>query len=86
MATPASPKVSAPAPTPKQPPAVEEAPEVEAPKPEQGPIVERVNIAGLVLEKTVHPDGECETDVLREPEIDPQLVRATRNHQRRRGY
>jgi hypothetical protein len=75
----------------QQPPAAKETPEVGAPEVEAAevdakPVVERVNIAGLVIEKTVYPDGECETEVLREPEIDPQLVRATRNNQRRRGH
>lgn len=91
MAAPATPKAPARTPMSQQPPAAKEtpevgAPEVEAAEAETGPIVERVNIAGLVIEKTVYSDGECETEVLREPEIDPQLVRATRNNQRRRGH
>lgn len=91
MATPATPEAPARTPTTQQPPAAKEAFEAETAelrsrRPKAGPVVERVNIAGLVLEKTVHPDGKCETDVLREPEIDPLLVRATRNNQRRRGY
>lgn len=86
MAAPASPEAPARTPMPQQPPAAKEAPEVEAPEAEAGPVVERVNIAGLVLEKTMYSDGECETEVLREPEIDPQLVRATRTNQRRRGH
>jgi hypothetical protein len=91
MAAPATPKAPARTPIPQQPPAAKETPEAEAPEVEAAevdakPVVERVNIAGLVIEKTVYPDGECETEVLREPEIDPQLVRATRNNQRRRGH
>lgn len=60
--------------------------EVEAVTEEPAPVVERVNMAGLVLEKTLHPDGECETEVLSEPEIDPALIRATRASQRARGH
>lgn len=48
--------------------------------------VERVNMAGLVLEKTSYPDGTCETEVVSEPAIDPALVRATRASQRSRGH
>jgi hypothetical protein len=48
--------------------------------------VERVNIAGLVLEKTVYADGMCETEVLQEPMIAPELVRSTRASQRARGH
>jgi hypothetical protein len=59
---------------------VEEATEMEA-----GPIVERVSIGGLVIEKTLYPDGDFEADVLKEPEIDPSLIRATRSLQRQRG-
>jgi hypothetical protein len=62
---------------------VEEAQEVE---PSEKPVVERVNIAGLVLEKTLYPDGECEVNTLDEPQIDPSLIRATRASQRRRGH
>lgn len=53
---------------------------------EDAPQVEHVNIAGLVLNKTVYPDGECETQVLREPMIEPELVRSTRASQRARGH
>lgn len=67
------------APAPQQ-PAPEVEPDIDAPE------VERVNIAGLVLEKTVYSDGECETQVLREPMIDPELVRSTRASQRSRGH
>jgi hypothetical protein len=48
--------------------------------------VERVNIAGLVLEKTVYPDGVCETEVINQPMIAPELVRSTRASQRARGH
>ncbi len=74
-----------PAPAPKPAPVAEvEAEEVEELTP--APVVERVNIAGLVLEKTVYPDGLCETEVLKEPMIAPELVRATRSLQRARGH
>lgn len=53
---------------------------------EEGPQVERINMAGLVLEKTVYPDGECETVVVKQPMIAPELVRATRSLQRARGH
>jgi hypothetical protein len=53
---------------------------------EEGPQVERINMAGLVLEKTVYPDGECETVVVQQPMIAPELVRATRSLQRSRGH
>jgi hypothetical protein len=49
-------------------------------------MVEILNMAGLVLRKTVHPDGECETETLKEPMIAPELVRATRASQRQRGH
>jgi hypothetical protein len=52
----------------------------------QSPHVERVNIAGLVLEKTVFDSGECQTEVLSQPMIAPELIRATRSVQRQRGH
>lgn len=62
-------------------------PETEAQEaPEEGPIIERVNMSGLVMEKRLYPDGECETEVLAEPEISPALVKATRTSQRARGH
>jgi hypothetical protein len=70
----------APAPSPKPAPAAE----VEAEEP--APEVERVNIAGLVLEKTVYPDGVCETEVINQPMIPAELVRSTRASQRARGH
>lgn len=72
----------APAPAPKPAPVAEEVEEVSPP----APVVEQVNIAGLILEKTVYPDGLCETEVLKEPMIAPELVRATRSLQRARGH
>lgn len=84
---PVDPKAPArtPAPAPKPAPAVEaEVEEIEEVAP--AAVVERVNIAGLVLEKTVHPDGFCYTEVLKEPTIAPELVRATRSLQRARGH
>ena len=71
----------APAPAPKPAPVAEEVEEVSP-----APVVEQVNIAGLILEKTVYPDGLCETEVLKEPMIAPELVRATRSLQRARGH
>jgi hypothetical protein len=53
---------------------------------EQGPIVEHVNMSGLVLEKTVYPNGECQTEILKEPMIPQEVIRATRALQRRRGH
>jgi hypothetical protein len=70
----------APAPAPKPAPVAE----VEAEEP--APAVERVNIAGLVLEKTVYPDGVCETEVINQPMIPAELVRSTRASQRARGH
>jgi hypothetical protein len=76
--------------TPPPAPPAEAAPEEAAPEetaPEEAaPQVERVDMSGLVLEKTQYPDGECETRVLREPMIAPELVRATRKLQQARGY
>jgi hypothetical protein len=51
----------------------------------EAPVVEQVAMGGLVLQKTIYPDGECETTVLREPAIAPELIRATRAGQRARG-
>lgn len=87
---PTDPKIAAkpaPAPAAQAPaPQAQPEPEMELTPDEIGPQIERVNIAGLVLEKTVFPDGVCETEVLNEPEIDPNLVRATRASQRARGH
>lgn len=85
MATP-TPKPAAPAaaPAPTQSPAVMEADSEEAVV--VGPVVEHVNMSGLVLEKTVHPDGECETTVIRQPMITEELVRETRAAQRQQGF
>jgi hypothetical protein len=87
MAT-TDPKTAAVKPAPPAPaPVVEdEADEAPEPAPAPKPVVETVSFAGIVLEKTVHPDGECETEVLREPSIDPLLVQATRAQQRSRGH
>lgn len=64
---------------------VEEKP-IEVHEVEEKPIFERVNIAGLVLDKTLYPDGEYEVTLVDEPRIDPSLIRATRTSQRRRGH
>lgn len=79
MATAPAPKTPAPA----RPPVVEEAQEAES---SERPTFERVNIAGLVLDKTLYSDGECEVTLVDEPQIDPSLIRATRASQRRRGH
>jgi hypothetical protein len=56
------------------------------PEQEPEPVVETINMAGLVLQKTTRPDGECETEVLKEPMIASELIRATRASQKRRGH
>ena len=53
---------------------------------ELGPQVEVVNMGGLVMEKTLHADGDCEVQVLREPLIDAELIRATKAHHRMQGF
>ena len=53
---------------------------------EAAPMVETVNISGLVMEKTVAPDGECETRVIRQPMIAAEQIRATKASQRKRGH
>lgn len=85
---PTDPKIAAkPAPAVQAPkPQAQPEPEMELTPDEIGPVIEHVNMAGLVLEKTVFPDGVCQTEVLSEPEIDPSLVRATRASQRERGH
>lgn len=86
MAT-ADPKAATVAPKPATQPAAQTAePEVTADTQEDAPQVERVNMAGLVLEKVMHADGECETTVLKQPMIAAELVRATRSSQRSRGH
>lgn len=53
---------------------------------EYGPTAEVVNIAGLVLEKTTHPDGGVHTEVLSEPMISMEEIRATRALQAAQGF
>jgi hypothetical protein len=53
---------------------------------ELGSQVEVVNIAGLVMEKTVYPDGDSDVQVLSEPLIDAELILATKAHQRAQGF
>ena len=53
---------------------------------EPGPVDETVNMSGLVLRKTVDMDGVCETEVLKKPTIDPELIRATKASQRQAGF
>lgn len=85
MAT-TDPKTITPAKPAPAPPAEDEADEAPASAPAPAPIVEVVSFAGCVLEKTTHPDGYCETTILREPEIEQVLVDATSKHQRSRGH
>lgn len=83
----AVPKPAVTTPKPSDSPAVQPDESNAAPEPdEQAPQVERVNMAGLILEKTLHDDGECETRVIKEPMIAAELVRATRASQRERGH
>ncbi len=75
--------------TPTQPPvapAPPVAPDDELDDVEAAPMVETVNISGLVMEKTVAPDGECETRVIRQPMIAAEQIRATKASQRERGH
>lgn len=53
---------------------------------EAAPMVETVNISGLVMEKTVAPDGKCKTKVIRQPMIAAEQIRATKASQRERGH
>jgi hypothetical protein len=53
---------------------------------ELGPQVEVVNMGGLVMEKTAYPDGDSDVQVLKEPFIDGELIRATKAHQRMQGF
>ena len=47
---------------------------------------ETINMGGLVLRKTVDTDGVCETEVLKKPMIDRELIRATKASQRESGF
>jgi hypothetical protein len=47
---------------------------------------ETLNMGGLVLRKTVGTDGVCETEVLKKPMIDRELIRATKAVQRESGF
>ena len=47
---------------------------------------ETINMGGLVLRKTVGTDGVCETEVLKKPMIDRELIRATKAVQRESGF
>jgi hypothetical protein len=67
-------------------PPVQQTPLVETVTAEEQPFTERINIGGLVIEKTVHDNGVCETEVLREPLIPLEFVRATRAQQRQAGW
>jgi hypothetical protein len=75
--------------TPAKPPAAPAppvAPDDELVEAEAAPMVETVNISGLVMEKTVALDGECETRVIRQPMIAAEQIRATKASQRERGH
>jgi len=67
-------------------------PAIQAPEPEAEeldeilPEVERVNIGGLELEKTLLSGGQCKTKLIKEPMIAAELVRATSASQRNRGH
>jgi hypothetical protein len=68
-----------------QPPA-EQAPSAETVAAEGQPLVERISIGGLVIGKTLHGNGICETEVLKEPLIPLEFVRATKAQQRQAGW
>jgi hypothetical protein len=69
------------------PPMTENEPEFyDEPEPEDEPIREVVDIAGLVMEKTIHSDGECETRVLRQPLISDEEIKQTRAAQKQEGF
>lgn len=68
------------APAPEPEPAAE--PEL---APESEVIEEVVNMGGLVMKKTMYPDGECETEVLSQPMISRKDIAATRAMQKARG-
>lgn len=68
-----------------QPPA-EQSPPVKTVAAEGQPFVERISIGGLVIEKTLHDNGICETEVVREPLIPMEFVRATKAQQRQAGW
>jgi hypothetical protein len=43
-------------------------------------------MGGLVLRKTVDEDGQCTTKVLKQPMINPEMIRATKAVQRQAGF
>ena len=51
-----------------------------------GPAVERIDMSGMVLEKSVDEDGQCTTKVLKQPMINPEMIRATKAVQRQAGF
>lgn len=67
-------------------PPAEQTPSVEAVAAEPQPLIERISIGGLVIEKTLHDNGVCETDVIREPRIPLEHVRATKALQQAAGW
>jgi hypothetical protein len=47
---------------------------------------ETIDMGGLVLRKTVDTDGKCETEVLKKPMINRELIRATKATQHESGF
>jgi hypothetical protein len=84
---PAKPAATQAPPAPPAKPATENEQEFDdEPEPEDEPIREVVDIAGLVMEKTIHSDGECETRVLKQPLISDEEIKQTRAAQGQQGF
>lgn len=67
-----------------KPPLQQGEPKAAAPEPEM--IVEVINVAGTLMQRTFYPEtGECETEILDERRIPRAQIEATRAMQRRRG-
>ena len=47
---------------------------------------ETIDMSGMVLEKSVDEDGQCTTKVLKQPTINPEMIRATKAVQRQAGF
>jgi len=47
---------------------------------------ETIDMSGMVLEKSVDEDGQCTTKVLKQPMINPEMIRATKAVQRQAGF
>ena len=67
-------------------PPAEQTPPAETMAAEEQPFSERISIGGLVIEKTLHDNGICETEVVREPLIPLEFARATKAQQRQAGW